>query len=90
VSGVLGGRIVNIIVDRTFVDQDGVRWIVDYKTSSHEGADIEGFLDLQKDRYRQQLEKYAALFKNLEHRPIRLGLYFPLLNGWREWEYEKT
>jgi len=88
VSGVLQGRVVNIIVDRTFVDQDGVRWIVDYKTSSHEGTDIEGFLDLQQGRYRQQLEKYGTLFQNMEDRPIRLGLYFPLLQGWREWEYE--
>jgi ATP-dependent exoDNAse (exonuclease V) beta subunit len=88
VSGILGGRVVNIIVDRTFVDQDGIRWIVDYKTSSHEGTDIEGFLDLQQERYRQQLEKYGALFSKLEERPIRLGLYFPLLGGWREWEYK--
>jgi len=22
----------------------------------------------------------------MDERPIRLGLYFPLLRGWREWE----
>ena len=87
-SGLLGGAVVHIIVDRTFVDQDGVRWIVDYKTSSHEGTDVEGFLDLQQQRYRPQLEKYAALFRNLDGRPLRLGLYFPLLAGWREWQYK--
>ena len=31
------------------------------------------------------LERYARLFARIETRPLRLGLYFPLLNGWREW-----
>ncbi len=30
-----------VVIDRTFVDRDGQRWIVDYKTSAHEGADPE-------------------------------------------------
>jgi ATP-dependent exoDNAse (exonuclease V) beta subunit len=77
--------IVNVIVDRTFVDADGTRWIVDYKTGTHEGADVEAFLDREQERYRGQLEQYAALLRVLDPRPIRLGLYFPLLNGWREW-----
>ena len=39
-----------------------------------------------KERYRAQLERYAALLRGLDRRPVRLGLYFPLLKGWREWE----
>ena len=42
-----------------------------------------------EERYREQLEKYGALMKMYEERPVKLGLYFPLLQGWREWEYEK-
>ncbi len=86
-TGVSGGRIVNVVIDRTFVDQDGVRWIVDYKTSVHEGSDREAFLDNERERYRGQLEQYARLLRSADVRPIRLGLYFPLLAGWREWEY---
>ena len=52
----------------------------------HQGGDVEAFLDREHERYRAQLEKYAALLARTESRPIRLGLYFPLLNGWREWE----
>jgi hypothetical protein len=58
---------------------------VDYKTSSHEGADIEGFLDREQDRYRVQLDRYAALLRKMDGAPVRRGLYFPLLGGWREW-----
>ena len=42
-----------------------------------------------EERYREQLEKYGALMKLQANEPIKLGLYFPLLQGWREWEYEK-
>jgi ATP-dependent helicase/nuclease subunit A len=84
-SGVSGGRLVNVVIDRSFVDDDGERWIIDYKTSLHEGGDREAFLDNERKRYRQQLEHYARLLRHLDDRPLRLGLYFPLLGGWREW-----
>jgi ATP-dependent exoDNAse (exonuclease V) beta subunit len=81
------GRVVRGVVDRTFIDEDGVRWIVDYKTSTHEGGELEWFLDGEQLRYRPQLERYGRLFRLAEpERPIRLGLYFPLLGAWREWE----
>ena len=28
-TGVSGGRILNVVIDRSFVDDDGVRWIVE-------------------------------------------------------------
>ncbi|MGH7908492.1 MAG: PD-(D/E)XK nuclease family protein, partial [Thermodesulfobacteriota bacterium] len=84
-TGVGQDGIVNIVVDRTFVDEQGTRWIVDYKTGTHEGGDVEAFLDREQARYRAQLEQYAALLRGPDARPVRLGLYFPLLSGWREW-----
>ncbi len=87
ISAIHNQRLVNIIVDRTFIDESGVRWIVDYKTGAHEESDVEEFLDREQERYRGQLERYAAIFRKLEDRPIMLGLYFPLLSGWRSWEY---
>jgi hypothetical protein len=85
-AGRLGGRVVRVKVDRTFVDAEGLRWIVDYKTGTHEGSDVEAFLDAEQERYRPQLERYALLMRRLDPRPVRLGLYFPMLGGWREWE----
>jgi len=84
-TGVTRDGVVDIVMDRTFVDEHGVRWIVDYKTGGHEGGDIVAFLDRERERYRPQLERYAALMRARDDRPIRLGLYFPLLKGWREW-----
>jgi RecB family exonuclease len=84
-TGVVDGNLVSIVIDRTFVDATGCRWIVDYKTSSHEGAGLDEFLDNERERYRAQLERYAQLVRALGDQPIRLGLYFPLLSGWREW-----
>jgi len=85
IAGLLDGNLCEAVIDRTFIDENGVRWIVDYKTSAHEGADLENFLEKEKERYRDQLERYARLLVQREDRPIRLGLYFPLLGEWREW-----
>jgi ATP-dependent exoDNAse (exonuclease V) beta subunit len=82
----LDGRAQNVIIDRTFVDEHDQRWIVDYKTSTHEGGGLDVFLAREQQRYRAQLENYAQLLALLDKRPIRLGLYFPLLQGWREWD----
>ena len=77
----------HLIIDRTFVDAAGCRWIVDFKTGSHAGGGLEAWLDSEQERYRPQLEGYGRVFATLDTRPIRLGLYFPLVDGWREWTY---
>jgi ATP-dependent exoDNAse (exonuclease V) beta subunit len=83
-TGLYQGRVTNIRIDRTFVDKEGTRWIVDYKTSRHEGPDLDIFLDQEQARYRSQLEKYGVLMQSIDNRPVKLGLYFPLLQSWRE------
>ena len=88
VTGIDDGVLVNVVIDRSFVDEQGVRWIVDYKAGRHEGGDVDAFLDREQQRYRQQLERYARLISAMDARPIRLGLYFPALGGWREWPFE--
>ncbi len=85
ITAKIDGAIQSLRIDRSFVDADGVRWIVDWKTSRHEGGDREAFLDRELERYRAQLERYAAAMRSLEpDRPLRVGLYFPLLDAWRE------
>jgi ATP-dependent helicase/nuclease subunit A len=79
------GAFVHGVLDRTFIAADGTRWIVDFKLSRHEGGGSEAFLDNERERYRAQLEAYAEAMRALDPRPIRLGLYFPLLAAWREW-----
>jgi hypothetical protein len=77
------------VLDRSFIDT-GTRWIIDYKTSRHEGGDMAAFLDAEVARYRPQLERYAQALANVEARPIRLGLYFPLLRSFREWSFARA
>jgi len=85
IAGLIDGNLCEAVIDRTFIDETGVRWIIDYKTSAHEGTNLENFLEQEKERYREQLERYARLMVQREDRPIRLGLYFPLLGEWLEW-----
>ena len=85
-SGHWRGEIVRVIFDRSFIDDDGMRWVVDYKTSQHTGGNLEEFLDREVDRYRPQLYRYAQLARKLGPEPVRVGLYFPLMGAWREWE----
>jgi ATP-dependent helicase/nuclease subunit A len=86
IAGWIGDELFQTSIDRTFVDDNGVRWIIDYKTSEPaNGENIENFLESEKERYREQLERYARLMAQREDRPIRLGIYFPLLGEWREW-----
>jgi ATP-dependent exoDNAse (exonuclease V) beta subunit len=84
-TGVHDQKFVHLVLDRTFVDREGVRWIVDFKLSRHGGADAGAFLDRERERYRTQLETYAQVMREIDPRPIRVGLYFPLVPGWREW-----
>ena len=85
-SAVVEGRVRRFVLDRTFVDGD-TRWIIDYKTGTHTGGAPERFLDSEQARYHAQLESYAGVIQAMETRPIRLGLYFPMLQGWEEWPF---
>ena len=83
-SGVTGGRLRNVRIDRSFVDESGTRWVIDYKTSAHEGGDLEGFLAQELERYRPQLEGYLEIARAVGEEPVRAALYFPLLGAFRE------
>ena len=77
------GRMRSLILDRSFIHQ-GERWIIDYKTSRHEGADLEGFLTEEERRYTPQLERYRLAMQQRESRPVRTALYFPWHTTLRE------
>jgi len=87
ITTIIDGERMNLVIDRMFLDTDGRRWIIDYKTSSHEGADVEAFLDHERERYEAQLARYALAVGAAPG--TMLGMYFPLLAGWREWRTTK-
>lgn len=83
-TGVIDAQLRNIIIDRSFIDAEGTRWVIDFKTSRHEGGGLEAFLDEELERYRAQLRTYAQLARALGPEPVRAALYFPLLGALRE------
>ncbi len=83
-TGMYAGRIINIVIDRMLIDHEGQRWVVDYKTSTHEGGEREAFIVEQLERYRPQLQRYAALAAQLGPEPVRCAIYFPVMGEWRE------
>ena len=83
------GKVKPYRIDRTFIDEQGTRWIVDYKSTPHDKGDVAEFAKEQvASRHRPQLEKYGALFYALDARPIKLAVYFPLLKQLIVWPFQ--
>src|SRR5204863_484686 len=83
-TGLTAGRLRSVVIDRCFVDEAGTRWVIDYKTSRHEGGSLESFLEQEMQRYQGQLSGYLTLARALGPQPVRAALYFPLLGAFRE------
>jgi len=83
-TGVIDGQIEAVVLDRVRIDDDGNHWIIDYKTSSHEGGNLAGFLAAESERYGPQLNKYAAIYSAYTGCDAHCGLYFPLLQRFVE------
>jgi ATP-dependent helicase/nuclease subunit A len=80
-----GDFVEHLRLDRTFVEDDR-RWIIDFKTSTHEGGDVDAFLDSEVTRYGPQLERYARTMTAIDGLPVSVALYFPLLGAFRSWD----
>jgi len=79
------GMVSHHIVDRSFIGSDGVRWVVDYKTASHQGGDLQAFLNMEVQRHGGQLARYASLLSAREpERVVKTALYFPMMDAWIE------
>ena len=83
-TGVYEGEVESVVVDRVCVDAKGDHWIVDYKTSTHEGGNLAGFLNAEVTRYTPQLRKYGTIYEAFAGVKPRHALYFPLLQQFVE------
>ncbi len=83
-TGNLDGTCDSVVLDRVRIDDDGTHWIIDYKTSTHEGGNLDAFLAAEVRRYETQLRKYAAMYRVFADVPVRSALYFPLLSKFLE------
>jgi ATP-dependent exoDNAse (exonuclease V) beta subunit len=75
------GRIQDIVIDRSFIDNStGVRWIIDYKTSSPgECESVDAFTLRESAIYCEQLRTYRDAVRNLGAEPLRCALFFTAL-----------
>lgn len=63
-------------IDRTFV-ADGERWVIDFKSSRHEGGDLEKFIAEECALYAEQLEGYREVMTIYDPaHAVRTALYF--------------
>jgi len=84
-SSMRDGVVSHHIIDRSFIDAASVRWIIDYKTATHEGGSLADFLSDELQRHAPQMQRYAAILEHLEpNRVIKTALYFPMLDAWVE------
>ena len=77
ITGLFEDQLVNVVVDRIFLDSDGQRWLIDYKTAQPQPAmsqDI--FITQELSRYRGQLAKYRTLAQQLFDEPVAVAIYF--------------
>ena len=85
----IDGQIKKRVIDRSFIDNSGIRWVVDYKTSEpNDGESRQDFIDREVTQYRGQLMQYKwylnLLAGNSEGSPsIKTGLYFTSLGHWQ-------
>ncbi len=77
-------RLKNIVIDRIRIDSDGTHWLIDYKTSTHEGGALDEFLQAETERYREQLQIYADAYASFSGVRARCALYYPLLQKFVE------
>ena len=75
---IVGGQLATAILDRTFVDSEGCRWIIDYK-SGERGTRSEILQRKYDTDYLNQLQRYTDIVGRVESRPIRAGIYFTSL-----------
>jgi len=62
------------VIDRTFIE-DGIRWIIDYKSVSLESNLADSELKIIAEQYHTQLEDYATLFAD-QATPIQKAILF--------------
>jgi hypothetical protein len=93
----------NLRPDRVFfaagrASNEPVWWIIDYKTSDADGADLSdeaqrsAFKTAHRLQHQEQLEKYAHVLRSLHKEKgdqtisIRTGIYYPRLNLLDDWD----
>jgi ATP-dependent helicase/nuclease subunit A len=91
-SAVIDGELQHVRIDRTFID-NGTRWLIDYKITEQLGSDPQRFVQMQVEKYRPDMQRYARVLRAMDAggsgrapQPVRCALYLPLLGQFCEVE----
>lgn len=85
-TGIHEGHLTSVVVDRSFVDRDGVRWLIDFRPDSlpersnslqRSGESPDAWRVAAEHRHGSELAKRIALARALGPEPARAGVYFP-------------
>jgi len=82
-TGIWDNKRYSVVIDRIHIDRDKQHWVIDYKTGTHEGSFLSEFIDSEVVRYKDQLSKYAEIYKNYSGFQPKVALYFPSLKTLR-------
>ncbi len=84
-TGWLDDELHSVAVDHSFVDADGIRWLVDFQYSDlapdGDNADADAIAGQSAGRVRRK----ARLVRQLYAEPLQIGLLYPYSGTWREW-----
>ena len=76
----------HFVIDRSFIDADKTRWIIDYKIARQGDVSVTQFVALQKHHYSAQLHNYYHAIKKFDHdfnsvvEKTQCALYLPLID----------
>ncbi|MEC7766903.1 MAG: PD-(D/E)XK nuclease family protein, partial [Pseudomonadota bacterium] len=69
--------IQNHVIDRSFIDLEGIRWIIDYKsTKKPDHTPEDQFIVKQVALYQSQLQRYRNLFRTEQNKGVKTALLF--------------
>ena len=69
--------IQNHVIDRSFIDLEGIRWIIDYKSTKKPDHTTENqFIVKQVALYQSQLQRYRNLFRTEQNKGVKTALLF--------------
>lgn len=76
-TAIVDGELTEIVIDRTFIDDANVRWIIDFKTTTmSEEFSHETLLRDSEKRHGKQLSRYASILQSCDPRAIKCGVYY--------------
>ncbi len=79
-SGLQQGRLTSVAIDRTFIDEAGVRWLIRF--APNDAPNASG--GAAASEIRAWVERVVPLARALGAEPVRAALYEPAGPSWRE------